>query len=270
MISRWTVLGLIALGGGGAGALQAATLVPGITEPVRDSLLSAAAAGMVEKIHFKEGDRVESGAVIVELDQALERLEVERRLNVYESRAELEAAEQRVNVLLADYESTRRLYERSQSVSRDEFEKKELEYKLAVAERDRLAAAKERERLEHAMAKEQLTRRAVVAPYAGVITDLRLELGESCEPRQPVVRLVDLTEVYLVANVVPAVAASLRAGADIPLRIQDGAAERTLTGRIEFVAPVVDAGSGLVRVKVRFENHDGSISPGAIGQLVVE
>src|SRR5690606_18520457 len=148
---RWTAIGLIALGCGGVGALRAASLAPGITEPVRDSLLSAAAAGMVEKIHFKEGDRVERGAVIVELDQALERLEVERRLNVYESRAELEAAEQRVNVLLADYESTRRLYERSQSVSRDEFEKKELEYKLAVAERDRLAAAKERERLEHAM-----------------------------------------------------------------------------------------------------------------------
>ncbi len=247
----------------------AGATVPGITEPVHDSLLSAAAAGMVQKIHFKEGDVVSQGAVILQLDSTLEELEVERRRSVYESRVELDAAEHRANVLRADYDSTKRLFERSQSVSRDEFEKKELEYKLAVAERDRLAAGKERERIEYEMAREQLARRAVVAPFNGVITDLRIERGEACEPRQPVVRVVDLSRGYFVANVTPNLTGGLIAGGRVALRIETNDAIREVAGTIEYVAPVVDAGSGLRRVKVAFDNPDGLIAPGAIGQMAI-
>ena len=49
--------------------------MPGITEPVHDSLLSASVAGTVQKINFKEGDAVQAGTVILELDKALEELE---------------------------------------------------------------------------------------------------------------------------------------------------------------------------------------------------
>src|ERR1035437_7483317 len=84
------------------------TQVPGITQPVHDSLLSASAAGTVQGIHFKQGDAVETGALILERDTPLEELEVARRRSGYESRAELEVAEHRVGILQADYESTKR------------------------------------------------------------------------------------------------------------------------------------------------------------------
>ena len=247
-----------------------AATIAGVTEPIHDSLLSATAAGTVKVIQFKEGDTVQAGAVILELDKTLEELEVARRKSVYESRVELDAAEQRVGVLKTDYESTKRLFERSQSVSRDEFGKKELEYTLAVAERDRLAAAKERERIEYDIAREQLARRAVTAPFAGVITDLRIELGEACEPRQPVVRVVDLSRGYFVANAAPALTAGLKTGGTVKLRVEVAGGEREVSGKIEYLAPVVDAASGLRRVKVEVPNHDGLIAPGAVGYLVLE
>jgi len=247
-----------------------ARTVSGITEPVHDSLLSATAAGNVKKIQFKEGDKVEEGAVILELDKTLEELEVARRRSVFESRVELDAAEQRANVLRTDYESTKRLFERSQAVSRDDFNKKELEFNLAVAERDRLAATKDRERIEYAIAREQLARRAVTAPFAGVITDVRVELGEACEPRQPVVRVVDLSRGYFVANAAPALTAGLVKGSAVKLRIEVADGEREVSGIIEYIAPVVDAASGLRRVKVIFDNPSGQIAPGAVGQMVLE
>jgi RND family efflux transporter MFP subunit len=262
--AAWAAL---ALGGIAAGA---PALVPGITEPVHDSLLSAAAAGRVEKVHFKEGDHVDAGTVILELDQVLETLEVERRKLVWESRAALDAAEQRVAVLRADYESTKRLFERSQSVSRDEFDKKELEYKLAVAERDRLVAEKERERIEYAMAREQLARRTVVAPFAGVITDLQVDLGEACEPRQPILRLVDLGRAWFVASVAPALVDGLAPGRPARLRLETPSGLREIEGTVDYLAPVVDAGSGLRRIKIVFENPDGVIAPGASGHLVLD
>lgn len=262
-------LALVAALAGPAVALPAAETITGVTEPVHDALLSATAAGTVKTIHFKEGDTVEAGTVILELDKTLEELEVTRRRSIYESRVELDAAEQRVAVLKTDYESTKRLFERSQSVSRDEFGKKELEYLLAVAERDRLAAAKERERLEYEIAREQLARRAVTAPFAGVITDLRIELGEACEPRQPVVRVVDLSRGYFIANAAPALTARLNKGDTVTLRIEAAGGEREVSGKIEYLAPVVDAASGLRRVKVEFANPGGHIAPGVVGRLIL-
>lgn len=253
-----------------AGTAAAATLVAGITEPLHDSLLSAAAAGTVRAVNVKEGDQVAAGAVILELDKSLEELEVERRRVVYESRVELRASEQRAALLKADYESSKRLFERSQSVSRDEVDKKELEYQLAVAEHERLAAAKERERVEFEMAQEQLARRLVTAPFAGVITDLRIDLGEACEPRQPVVRIVDLSRAYFVANVQPALVAGLTPGRAVTLHIESPTGRKEVKGEIEYVAPVVDAGSGLRRVKAVFDNPDGAIAPGALGEMVIE
>jgi len=246
------------------------SLVPGITEPVHDSLLSASVAGTVSAIHFKEGDAVEAGAVILELDKSLEELEVSRRLSIYESRAELEAAEHRATVLQADYESTKRLFERAQSVSRDELYKRELDYKLAVGERDRLAASKARERIELEIAREQLLRRTIIAPFAGVITDLRVDLGVACEPRQPVVRLVELKRAYFVADISPTLTVGLVLGREVKIHIEVASGQREVVGKIEYLAPVVDPGSGLRRLKVLFENPGAEIAPGAVGHLELE
>jgi len=246
------------------------TRVPGITEPVHDSLLSSPVAGAVQTIHFKEGDRVEAGAIILELDKALEELEVKRRQSVYESRAELEAAEHRASVLQLDYESTKRLFEKSKSVSKDEVDKRELEFKLAVGERDRLTAAKERERIELEIARQQLAYRKIVAPFAGVITDLRVDLGVACEPRQPVVRLVELEKIYFVADVTPALTANLSAGREVRLHIESGAGQREVQGTVDYLAPVVDPGSGLRRVKIIFDNPGAEIAPGAVGRLELD
>lgn len=260
------LLGFTAVLASAAGPALPAT-VPGITEPVHDSLLSSSVAGTVRVIHFKEGDAVEAGAVILELDKSLEELEVARRRSIYESRAELEAAEHRVEVLQADYESTKRLFERSKSVSRDEVDKRELEFKLAVAERDRLKASKDRERIELDIARDQLAHRSLTAPFAGVITDLRVDLGVACEPRQPVVRLVELKQAYFVADVAPALTANLARGREVRLHFDGVSGPVQLPGTVEYLAPVVDAGSGLRRVKIIFDNPGAKISPGMVGRL---
>jgi RND family efflux transporter MFP subunit len=261
-LAGWAVLGTAASG--------APALVPGVTEPVHDSLLSASVAGTVQIIHFKEGDSVAAGAVILELDKSLEELEVARRRSVYESRAELEAARHRAEVLQADYESTKRLFDHSQSVSHDEVEKKELDYKLAVAERDRLTAAKERERIELDIAREQLAHRMITAPFAGVITDIRVDLGVACEPHQPVVRVVELKHIYFVADIAPALTARLKPGCEVKLHIDVPTGQRDVRGTVDYLAPVVDPGSGLRRVKVIFENPDTAIAPGAVGRLELD
>ena len=122
----------------------------GITEPVQDAVLSATVAGRVEAIDRREGDLVRKGDVIMRLESELEELEVERRKLIADSKVELLSASNRVATLKLAYDGTRQLYESTQSVSKEEMEKRALEYMLAQAEFDGVLITEEREAIARA------------------------------------------------------------------------------------------------------------------------
>jgi RND family efflux transporter MFP subunit len=241
--------------------------IAGITEPVSEATLSAMVPGTIRKIHFREGASVKAGDVILELDKQQEELEVARRKLVWESRAEVDSASDRVATVKMDLDATRTLFEQSQSVSKDEMDKKELEYKLAVAELERLRVAEDREKIEYEMALDQLARRDLKAPFDGTITKIHREIGESCEPDSPLADLVDASRFYFVASVEAGVALRLKVGD--PVDFADGTASGTgVPGRISFVSPVLDPASGLQSIKAVFDNPDARVRPGAAGNMI--
>ena len=61
------------------GALQAQPVASGYTQPVQELKLSLTAAGRIEALMVREGDRVRAGQVLLHLDRTLESLEVRRR-----------------------------------------------------------------------------------------------------------------------------------------------------------------------------------------------
>jgi RND family efflux transporter MFP subunit len=215
----------------------------GITEPVFDVALSMAVAGVVATHRFKEGDFVQANDVILELDQRLEELEVDRRRHVMENRK-------------ADWESTRQVSSKTSSVSRDELLKKEADYRVAATECE--------------MAAEQLRRRKLIAPGAGIITELNVSTGEACSAYQPIVRLVDTRRCFFVSDVEASLSGQLKNGQSVELEIDDARAPIKVSGKIEFVSPVVDAASGLQKVKVVFDNTDGRVRPGLAGKLLLK
>ena len=108
--------------------------VPGVTRPVREALLSAAASGIVSRIAVREGESVTQGQALIELDRRQEELEVARRKLLWENPAEIRAAEARRDTTRTDFEATRTLFESTKSVSREELARKQLEFELASAE----------------------------------------------------------------------------------------------------------------------------------------
>ncbi len=159
--------------------------ISGVTEAIKDVTLSLSVAGTVSSIFVKEGSTVKRGQIILELDKRLEELEVARRKLIWESKTELVAAEARVLTMKSRLESTRKLFEGTKSVSREELEEKELEHKLAVAEKDRLEIEEERQRIEYEMARETLNKRRLASPISGIIIKLFLDEGENSVPEQP-------------------------------------------------------------------------------------
>jgi len=213
---------------------------------------------------------VKEGDVILELDKAQEALETQRRKLMWLDQSEFRAASNRVDTLRRDLASTRQLFETTKSVSADDMDKKELEFKLASAEMERLRTSEFRESLEYRMAEEQLRRRDLTAPMSGTITKIETEVGEYCEPRQPLVRLVDPSRFYFVGNVSESVGQRLRTGQSVVLHAGEGPAAVEVTGKICFVSPTIDPASGLLAVKAEFDNPEGKVRPGTAAELFIE
>lgn len=236
----------------------------GLVEPFRDVLLSSEVAGRISEIGFREGDRVEEGEVILRLDDRVETLEVQRRQAIYNNQAELMAARERRALLMDELEATQALADRTGSVSREELNRKQLETVLAQLEIDRLEQTQSLQQIELSIAQERLAQRRIVAPFSGVVAQLPLDEGESVQPNQAALRLVEDDRAFLVVNVPAERARTLSTGQSVRLRfLMDREVERT--GEVAFMSPVVDPASGLRRVKMVFENADPKVEPGISG-----
>jgi RND family efflux transporter MFP subunit len=243
--------------------------VSGITEPIGDVTLSATVVGTISTIFFKEGASVGKGAPILVLDKKMEELEVERRKLIWESKAELKAAAARVSTLKSLLGATRELFNSTGSVSKEDLEKMELDYELAVAEKERLDAAEERERIEYEMAREALQKRSLISPIQGTVIKLFLKEGESCQENKPLAHVVDTSRGIFVGNVEEWIGRTLRTGQSVDLKIRTGNESVARKGTIVFVSPVVDPASGLLEVKAEFDNLDGSVRPGIAGFMLL-
>lgn len=215
----------------------------GIVEPFIDMTLSASVPGIVTRRNFQEGDEVKEGAVLLELDNILERLEVERRKIVRDQKHD-------------DFEGTKKLYSTTKGIIKEELDKKEAEYRVAS--------------VEHDMAVEQLRRRQVITPHAGVITEIMLEVGEACQPYGSLIRVVDTRQCYLVASIEASEGRRLRLDQKVTLQIELGSGKAVVAGKVVFLSPLVDPASGLQKIKILFDNKDGTIRPGLTGVMLSE
>ena len=231
-----------AVSGPAAHAAALPAYVPGITESFLEVTLSSSVAGLITKQKFKEGDFVPAGEALVELDRRQEELEVERRKLI-------------VDIRKSDFEGTEKLFAKTKGTSREELEKKEVEYRVAV--------------VEHQTALEDLRKRYIVAPFNGHITEILLHPGEACQPYQPVLRLVDTRQCYFVSNIDAKLAATLKTNQVVRLEIETGADPVKAEGKVSFLSPVADPASGLVKLKVLFPNAEGRIRPGLAGGLLL-
>jgi multidrug efflux pump subunit AcrA (membrane-fusion protein) len=144
------------------------------------------------------------------------------------------------------YETARKHLEDLQGFQRDQ------ELKAAAAQRE---AAKGR--LESAQA--QLGYSRITSPIDGVVTDLPYYAGETPPGGQPVVTVMDVSQVIARTHVSQAEAAELKVGADANLIGPGGA---PIAAKVTQVSPALDASNTTVEVWVQADNPDGALRPG--------
>jgi RND family efflux transporter MFP subunit len=225
---------------------QAATQrFKGITEPIRDAILNSPVDGIIDRQFFEEGRFAQEGEILLQLNKSLQELEAARRSIVRDNRKK-------------ELDRMEALFRETRSVSEEDLDKKRLEYQEAEAE--------------YELAVDLVRKREITAPFSGFVVDwFNRDPGEGCKQNEtPLVRLVDTRQIRFICNLEAGLGRDLREKQVVPLELADGADQRTVEGVIVFISPIIDAASGLLTVKVLFQNPDGAIRPGVRGYLLLE
>ncbi|WP_305804020.1 efflux RND transporter periplasmic adaptor subunit [Stenotrophomonas sp. YIM B06876] len=210
-------------------------------EPRAESQVVAKTSGVALAVLVEEGQPVKAG-------QPLVRLDADRaRLAVAQGEAQMRKLENS--------------YHRAQKLVAQQL--------ISAADVDQLRFDLENARAQYRLATLELSYTTVVAPISGVIASRAIKTGNFVQINTPIFRIVDDSRLEATLNVPERELATLRAGQPVTL-LADALPGQSFTGKVDRIAPVVDAGSGTFRVVSAFDGHAGQLQPGMFGRLRID
>lgn len=241
-------------------------VVQGFLEPYRTIRVASVESGVLKRLHVEEGNDVKEGQPLAELDTSIYNAMLEIAKANRDARGDLDLARTEQRLQQHRLDLFLQLYATSHA-NEEETRRARTELEVAAAQ---VRSAEERKlarKLEFERLAAQLEARTIRAPQDGVVTAIQKQCGEYVGPTDPVlltmVQLQPLSAVFLVPR---QQVARLNVGQSVSL-VFPGAG-LTTEGTIEFIAPVVDAGSGTIAVRVRVDNTNRSLRAGEPCQFV--
>lgn len=247
-------------------------VLTGRVRPAASPEVGVTTAGIVQRVFVREGDRVSSGQLLVQLDDARARaavMEARAMLATARGRAESERkqAATAVRQTARDLERARALYAKGALSARDVEEAIRAAAdarSVAEAANTRVAAGAfaevERARAVIASAEAQLTNTRVTAPAAATVTARLVDPGDVVAPGQPLLELATVGATELVAFASEDNLADLRVGAGALVSADAYPAQR-FTAHIAWIAPTIDPAQGTVEVRLGISDPPSYLKP---------
>ncbi|MCW5636290.1 MAG: efflux RND transporter periplasmic adaptor subunit [Rubrivivax sp.] len=231
----------------------------GVVEALRQTTIAAQVAGAVVRLSVKAGDRVAAGQVLVQIDARAAAQVAEA------GAAQVRAARAALDVAGKELERQRQLHA-ERFISAAALDRAEAEFRAAQAQ----AAA------QVAQADAAVTQTGwytVRAPYAGVVSEVPVMLGDMALPGRPLLTLYDPQALRVSAAVPQSVAARVAAGtASGSTRIEVPslpAEQRMLAPARLQLLPAADAATHTVTVRADLApRRGGQGEEGAAAMLV--
>lgn len=107
------------------------------------------------------------------------------------------------------------------------------------------------------------------APANAVVVDKPIVQGDRFEPGQVVLRLADLSTVWVVADVPTSAAADLAIGSLASFETPSLPGQR-FDGEVTFLQPTVNLATRTVGVRIELSNPDGVLRPGLFGDVELQ
>ncbi|WP_231694500.1 efflux RND transporter periplasmic adaptor subunit [Ottowia caeni] len=231
---------------------SAAQAHEGSVEAVRQAVIAAQVAGVVEQLNVTVGDRVRSGQVLLRIDaRAAEQTAAASTAQVAANRASLEVAEQELN-------RKRQLYAKNY-IAKAALEQAEANYRAAQAQLNAQSA-------QAGAARTQTGFHVVKAPFDGVVAAVSIERGDMAMPGRPLITVYDPQALRVTA----AVPVTVLAGHEQDVqgaRIELGSAAGLVTPARVQVLPTVDAASHTRQVRADLPAGLAGVVPGQYARL---
>lgn len=211
-----------------------------VLEAKEESYVVARASGIIDTILVEEGDYVEKGQVLAQLEP--ERYE----LNLQRARADLQGVEKELAKVNKVYNQ--------KLISDDTYDKLTSQYEAAQATLS--------------LAKLDLKEATIVAPISGFIAERNAKVGNLTESfqREKMFHIVQQKQLYGIVHLPEK---------ELPRVHKDQAAELKITALgdkivsafVERISPVIDAKTGTFKVTLRVPNEDNLLKAGMFTQV---
>ena len=216
----------------------------GTVEACRRAKLSPSIGGQIAKLPVKEGDKVSAGQLLLELwneDLMAQTALAESEAVSAESRAKATCLQAQV----ARREANRLVkLRKTGAASEEQADKADTRARALRADCTAMKTSVETKRAQLGVARANLDRTRLIAPFAGTIAQINGELNEYVTPSPigiatpPAVDIIDTSCFYLTAPIDEVDAAAIAIGLTARISI-DAFGDKRFSGRVNRIAPYV-------------------------------
>jgi membrane fusion protein, multidrug efflux system len=201
--------------------------------------LTAEASGRVTQIFFKEGQRVEKGKLLAQINDA-------------ELQAEKQRLQYRLELVRDRAERQKRLLDQG-GVSQEEVDSIVNEVNMLESELQLVEA--------------QIEKTQVRAPFAGTIGLRQISEGSYLSPQTTIATLQRIRPIKIDLSVPAKYSTQVREGQSIQFRVRGS--DQTYEAEVYAIEPQIASDTRALPMRARTANPDGSLRPGAFADVTV-
>jgi membrane fusion protein, multidrug efflux system len=231
--------------------LASGPAISGNLQAAQEATVRAQIGGTVIETLVDEGSRVSNGTLLARIDDRT------IRDQYLSARSAVTSAQSAADVAQRNLERNERLASAGAIADRD----LETSRTQSVAAQSQLADARARLTLQE----KQLSDAQIRAPFAGIISNRKVNGGDVVQPGGEMFTVVDPTSMRLEAAVPASQLNSIKIGSPVLFSVS-GYPDRSFTGKITRINPVADPTTGQVRVVVALPNVGNNLVGGLFAE----
>ena len=213
----------------------------GSVAPVRGVDVTTEIAGLVREIHFKSGQDVKKGEILVELNADSDKAQ----LAALEAAADLSATVLKRDKAQFDAQAI--------AQAQVDADAADLKSKRALADQQRAI----------------IDKKTIRAPFAGRLGITTVNPGQYVNPGDKIVTLQTIDPIYVDFNLPQKAIGSLQVGQVVNVT-SDGFANESFPGKITAISPKVDTTTRNITVEATFANPKRQLLPGMFANAAVD
>lgn len=213
--------------------------IQGVAKANKNIEISPELGGTVTAILVKEGQKVQAGQLLIQLDDS----SIKNSIN-------------ELNTQL--------------SLAKTTFERQERLWKQKIgSEMQYLQAKAQKESLENNLSslRTQARKMRITAPFSGVVDEIFPRLGELTSPQMPAVRLLNLDNVYVEADVTETYLPIIKAGTETFVHFTS--INKEINSKISQVGNYINPANRSFKIRIDIDNKNQSIKPNLLADIKI-